>query len=85
MAIGIRRHTGAMLGIGITGIAGPGGGSPEKPVGLVHIALADSTGTREREIRFPGDRERIRWHASQAAWDMVRRHFLYARRARSAK
>jgi nicotinamide-nucleotide amidase len=79
LAQGIRRRIGATLGIGITGIAGPSGGSPEKPVGLVYIALADANGTRDRTLRFPGDRERIRWHASQAALDMLRRHFIYAR------
>jgi nicotinamide-nucleotide amidase len=84
LAEGIRRRTGATLGIGITGIAGPGGGSPEKPVGLVHIALADAAGNQERALRFPGDRERIRWHASQTALDMVRRYFLYARREKPA-
>jgi len=79
LAQGIRRRIGATLGIGITGIAGPSGGSPEKPVGLVYIALADANGARDRVLRFPGDRERIRWHASQAALDMLRRYFIYAR------
>lgn len=79
LAQGIRRRIGATLGIGITGIAGPSGGSPEKPVGLVHIALADANGSRDRTLRFPGDRERIRWHASQAALDMLRRYFIYTR------
>ena len=79
LAQGIRRRIGAVLGIGITGIAGPSGGSPEKPVGLVYIALADANGSRDRTLRFPGDRERIRWHASQAALDMLRRYFIYAR------
>ena len=79
LAQGIRRRIGATLGIGITGIAGPSGGSPEKPVGLVYIALADANGSRDRALRFPGDRERIRWHASQAALDMLRRYLIYAR------
>jgi nicotinamide-nucleotide amidase len=77
LADGIRRRVGSTLGIGITGIAGPGGGSEEKPVGTVHIALASATGTRDRALRFPGDREMIRLQASQAALDMVRVHFLY--------
>jgi nicotinamide mononucleotide (NMN) deamidase PncC len=68
---------GSTLGVGITGIAGPGGGSEEKPVGTVHIALASATGMRERALRFPGDREMIRMQASQAALDMVRVYFLY--------
>jgi nicotinamide-nucleotide amidase len=74
----VRRRAGSTLGIGITGIAGPGGGSAEKPVGLVHIALADATSSRDRTMRFPGDRDRIRWFASQTALDMVRRYFLHA-------
>jgi nicotinamide-nucleotide amidase len=73
LAEGIRRHTGASMGIGITGIAGPGGGSDEKPVGLVFIALADERGTQVREFRFPGDRERVRLWATQAALEMIRR------------
>ncbi len=77
LADGIRRRVGSTLGAAITGIAGPSGGSEEKPVGTVHIALAHAGGVKERGVRFPGDRETIRWHASQLALDMVRIHFLY--------
>jgi nicotinamide-nucleotide amidase len=77
LAQGIRRAVGSTLGVGITGIAGPGGGSEEKPVGTVHIAVASPTGVRERAVRFIGDREMVRMQASQAALDMVRLHFLY--------
>lgn len=77
LADGIRKRTGATIGVGVTGIAGPGGGTPEKPVGLVHIGLSDEHGARERAYRFPGDRERIRQHAAQAALDAVRRYFLF--------
>ncbi|HYL84412.1 MAG TPA: competence/damage-inducible protein A [Candidatus Angelobacter sp.] len=77
LADGIRRSVGSTLGVGITGIAGPGGGSEEKPVGTVHIALAHAGGVKERGVRFPGDREAIRWHASQLALDLVRLYFLY--------
>jgi nicotinamide-nucleotide amidase len=77
LAEGIRRRVGSTLGVGITGIAGPGGGSEEKPVGTVHIALAGPAGVRERAVRFIGDRDMIRMQASQAALDMVRLHFLY--------
>ncbi len=73
LAEGIRKRTGASIGIGITGVAGPGGGSAEKPVGLVYIALADDRGTPVREFRFPGSRERIRHWASQAALELIRR------------
>jgi nicotinamide-nucleotide amidase len=77
LADGIRRSVGSTLGVGITGVAGPSGGSEEKPVGTVHIALSHAGGVKERGVRFPGDREAIRWHASQLALDMVRIHFLY--------
>lgn len=73
LAEGIRKRSGASIGLGITGIAGPGGGSPEKPVGLVYISLADDRGTQIREFRFPGQREKIRHWASQAALEMIRR------------
>ena len=85
LANGIRRHVGSTLGVGITGIAGPSGGSEEKPVGTVHIALAHAGGVKERGVRFPGDREAIRWHASQLALDMVRIHFLYSGRERPSR
>jgi nicotinamide-nucleotide amidase len=78
MADGVRRRAGSTLGLAVTGIAGPGGGTVEKPAGTVHIALGNGTATKERAFRFPGDRERIRQQASQSALDMVRRYFLYA-------
>ncbi len=77
LADGIRRRVGSTFGIGITGIAGPGGGTEEKPVGTVHIALSHAGGVVERGVRFPGDRESIRWQASQLALDLVRMHFFY--------
>jgi nicotinamide-nucleotide amidase len=83
LADGIRKRTGASLGVGVTGIAGPGGGSPEKPVGLVHIGIADERGPRERAFRFPGDRDRIRIQAAQTALDTVRRYFLYPAHGRA--
>ena len=73
MAEGIRKRSGTSIGLGITGIAGPSGGTPEKPVGLVFIALADERGTQVREFRFPGGRERVRLLASQAALELIRR------------
>jgi nicotinamide-nucleotide amidase len=61
-------------GIGITGVAGPGGGSEEKPVGLVHLAVVDAGGAvSHRRAVFPGDRERVRWQSSQWSLDMLRR------------
>lgn len=73
MAEGIRQRAGSSFGIGITGVAGPGGGAPEKPVGLVFIAVADERSTQVREFRFPGDRERIRFWATQASLELIRR------------
>lgn len=78
LAEGIRKSTGATIGLGITGIAGPGGGTPEKPVGLVHMGLADERGAREKRLQLPGDRERIRNFAALNALDMVRRYFLFS-------
>ena len=82
LADGIRRRTGATIGVGITGIAGPGGGTREKPVGLVHIGIADERGPRERAMRFPGDRDRIRNYATYASLDTIRRHFPYSAHGR---
>ncbi|HVI10418.1 MAG TPA: competence/damage-inducible protein A [Candidatus Binatia bacterium] len=76
LAEGIRYRCESTLGVGITGIAGPGGGTPEKPVGLVFHALAGDTGTEVIERNFPGDRKRIRWFASTLALDMVRRKLM---------
>ena len=76
MASGVRERYGADYGIGITGIAGPGGGSAEKPVGTVHIAIAGPSGGAHRQPIFPGDRERVRLQASQLALELVRRDLL---------
>lgn len=76
LAEGVRDRMGAGIGIGVTGVAGPSGGSPEKPIGLVHLALAMGDQVEHLECRFSGDRERIRFWASQAALDMVRRRLL---------
>lgn len=76
LAEGIRTRCKATLGVGITGIAGPGGGSEEKPVGLVFHALADGTNTEVVERKFPGDRDRIREWAAQQALDMIRRKLM---------
>lgn len=71
MAAGARQHTGADLAVAITGIAGPGGGTPEKPVGLVYIAVAGREQTEVREHRFPGTRSAIRDAAVVAALQQV--------------
>ncbi len=77
LAEGIRERTGATVGVGVTGIAGPSGATVEKPVGLVHIALSMADCLEHREFRFGGDRERIRQWSSQVALDMVRRKLMY--------
>jgi nicotinamide-nucleotide amidase len=76
LAEGIRSRTGATLGAAITGVAGPTGGTPEKPVGRVYVALASAEGTEVEERNFPGDRKRIRWFSAQLALDMVRRKLM---------
>jgi nicotinamide-nucleotide amidase len=76
MAQGIRQAAKTDLGLSVTGIAGPGGGSEQKPVGLVYTALASSQGVKTTEHRFLGDREQIRARAAQMALDMVRRHLI---------
>lgn len=76
LARGIRRRAQSTIGIGITGIAGPAGGTEAKPVGLVYIALDDGKEINVCERNFRGDRERVRWFASQQALDMIRRKFM---------
>lgn len=76
LAEGIRYRCESTLGVGITGVAGPGGGTPEKPVGLVFHALASDRGTDVIQRNFPGDRKRIRRFASTMALDMVRRKLM---------
>jgi nicotinamide-nucleotide amidase len=76
MADGIRAQAGVEVGVGVTGIAGPGGGSPEKPVGTVAIAAVTAAATRSRVFRFMGEREQVKFQASQAALDMVRRMLI---------
>ena len=76
MAEGARARGHADYGIGVTGIAGPDGGTPEKPVGTVCVALAGPTGTRTRMLRLPGARAQVKFQSSQAALDMLRRSLL---------
>ncbi len=76
LAEGIRYRCESTLGVGITGIAGPGGGTPDKPVGLVFHAVASDSGTEVVQRNFPGDRKRIRRFASTMALDMVRKKLM---------
>lgn len=76
MAAGIRERSGTEHSISVTGIAGPDGGTAEKPVGTVFIGYSGKQGTRSMKFVFPGDRELVRWRASQAALDYLRRQIL---------
>jgi nicotinamide-nucleotide amidase len=76
LADGARARVGAEVGVGIAGIAGPGGGTDAKPVGLVYIALADDAHTEHRRLMLPGDRHLVRWRSSQAALDLLRRRLI---------
>jgi nicotinamide-nucleotide amidase len=76
LAEGIRYRCESTLGVGITGVAGPNGGTPEKPVGMVFHAVAGTTGTEVVQRNFPGDRKRIRRFASTMALDMVRKTLM---------
>ena len=80
LAEGIRERTGASLGISITGLAGPSGGPPgpdsEKPIGRIYLGLADNRETRIKELNLNGDRDYIRWWASQHALELIRQTLL---------
>lgn len=76
MASGVRKLANTDLGLSVTGIAGPGGGTDEKPVGLVYVALADKSTVYCKELRLWGSRERIRNSTALNAFDMIRRHVL---------
>ena len=75
MAEGIRKVANTKLGLSITGIAGPGGGTEEKPVGLVYVALADGENCECKELKLWGNRERIRNVTLLHVFDMIRRYF----------
>lgn len=78
MADGIRKRAPADIGVGVTGIAGPSGGTPEKPVGTVAIAVVTPSDQRVRTFRFHGERAQVKFQAAQSALDMVRRMLLDA-------
>ncbi len=77
MAEGVRRLSGATLGLGITGIAGPTGGSADKPVGTVFIALAGPDETASRRYQFWGNRDQVKIISAHTALEWVRRYFLF--------
>jgi nicotinamide-nucleotide amidase len=72
LAGGIREHFGTTYGVGITGIAGPGGGSEAKPVGTVHIAVASTDAHEHRKLFWPVERKLFKWFATQSALDLLR-------------
>ena len=76
MATGSRARSHASVGVGVTGVAGPGGGTPEKPVGTVWIATDVEGEVESRKLLMWGDRQEIRHRAAQAALDLVRRRLL---------
>lgn len=76
MAVGVKKKADSNLGLAVTGIAGPSGGTPEKPVGLVYVALAWEGGSEVTKNLFLGEREAIKFQSSQKALDMLRRHLL---------
>jgi nicotinamide-nucleotide amidase len=83
MAAGVRRRFGATIGVSVTGIAGPGGGTPEKPVGTVHLGLDSADGAHEhRRLLLPGERSLIRRWTTSVALSMVRRHLMARVKAR---
>ena len=76
MAAGVRRVSGSRIGVSVTGIAGPGGGTEEKPVGTVFIALADDKGVQSKRLQLWGSRDRIRNITALHVFDMIRRWIL---------
>ena len=76
MARGMRKHSGSDISLAITGIAGPAGGSKEKPVGMVFLALANRTGCQAKGYRFSGSRDEIRMLTAFTAIDWLRRYLM---------
>lgn len=78
LARGIRERLGATYGVGITGVAGPGGGTAEKPVGTVHVAVASATKHEHRKMFWPAQRTLVKWFSTQWALDMLRLFIIRA-------
>ena len=76
MAAAVRRASGSSCALAVTGLAGPGGGTEDKPVGTVFVAAVTPSGGQVRRFRFAGGRDAVRWHATHAALDTLRRALL---------
>ena len=74
MADGARKRLGADVAVAVTGVAGPGGGTPEKPVGLVFVHVSSPEGELHRRIEWPSEREQVQVRATVAALHLVRAH-----------
>jgi nicotinamide-nucleotide amidase len=85
MARGMRERAETDYAISVTGIAGPDGGTEEKPVGTVWFGLADRENVKTIKLVFPGDRYLIRWRSSQAALDMLRRRLIKVLNVKTTK
>jgi nicotinamide-nucleotide amidase len=83
MAAGARHELGADMGLAVTGIAGPGGGTPEKPVGLVYMSVESPDGDSTEKVQLPGDREAVRNRATALAFHLLRRHLSQSATDRS--
>jgi nicotinamide-nucleotide amidase len=79
MADGLRQLTGVSLAVSTTGIAGPGGGTPDKPVGLVYVGVATQTGTTVHKLNLTGDRSNIRHMAALNAINLIRLTALHTK------
>jgi nicotinamide-nucleotide amidase len=84
MASGVRERLGADVGVAVTGVAGPDGGTPDKPVGLVHVHAESPEGSLAFEFSFPADRETVRLRAAVSALHLVRRLVTQSAQARHA-
>jgi nicotinamide-nucleotide amidase len=85
MARGMRERADTDYAISVTGVAGPEGGSDEKPVGTVWFGLADREGAKTLKVVFPGDRYLIRWRSSQTALDLLRRRLLQSEESKTTQ
>lgn len=77
MALGARKAAGSDIAVSVTGIAGPGGGTPEKPVGLVYIAIADKSGVEYRKLKLDGSRDEVRAQTCDKVFELVKERLKF--------